>query len=79
MLKFHFTGHSNWTNVYLTREGEKIGTELPHVSMCYDYPYYSLEIEADSMMMVVGDFCCFYRMERICQSVPPKGPCTCLL
>ena len=59
MLKLHFTGHSNWTNVYLTREGEKIGTELPHVSMCYDYPYYSLEIEADSMMMVVGDFLLF--------------------
>ncbi len=51
-LKLHKKGHG----YYLTRNGKKVGTPIPKMTMSFEWSYVTLDIDADCDLKVVGDF-----------------------
>ena len=48
--------HKKSTGYHLTRNGKKVGTPIPKMTMAFEWTYITLDIDAVADLMVVGDF-----------------------
>ena len=48
--------HKKSTGYHLTRNGKKVGTPIPKMTMAFEWTYITLDIDAQTDLRVVGDF-----------------------
>ena len=48
--------HKKSTGYHLTRNGKKVGTPIPKMTMSFEWTYITLDIDAQTDLRVVGDF-----------------------
>ena len=50
---------SVWKDIYVSEEGQKIGTVLPQLEMSFTWRFYDDGYDAESDMMIIGEFLLF--------------------